>query len=521
MDSRTTKLTAAILVLAAVVLGARYFNGTTVKAVEFSEIVEAMNKIPWMHGSAASKGSNAPGAIELWIGFDTQVQGYKMPYGRVSFYRLKEHEKAEYDPGSNTITFSPAQESDLPAQLTSPMQMLESMHRMLKDQGAEVKVRMGDYQGRRVQVQEISLTMADKGMNRYALKLYVDPQSKLLCGGEATASGADGVVISTAEISYDYPQTGPGDIYDLGVPRDAKVVNDALANEFQALWKQYREVRAEAANQYIAIITHADRKGIITRLDVDYRSDRKHRMERHSVFHNGEMVDQLWPQYKEQLGDSFESLLSWAHNHYDDSQGTLAVYLYDGECYGSTIRSGVNGWRERVRLRTSADPSPLESLADLAWPRIASTARIIEDDYARRNGLTCIESLSQGRMTRDGWPSLPARFLYYLDPAWDYMCRRQVTERRPDADWQQDKEWLAGVDPNKTRDGSVAVQEITEAFEAPNGRWYPVVIVEQSTGDRKDYREAPLATGTTKRIYLDLAPKFPAGVFDIDKLPGQ
>jgi hypothetical protein len=96
-----------------------------------------------------------------------------------------------------------------------------------------------------------------------------------------------------------------------------------------------------------------------------------------------------------------------------------------------------------------------------------------------------------------------------------------VTEWRPDADWQQDREWLAGVDPNKVRNGSITVEEIIEAIEAPNGHWYPVVIVEQSTGDQKNYREAALKTSATKRVYLDLSPEFPEGIFDIDKLPGR
>ena len=81
--------------------------------------------------------------------------------------------------------------------------------------------------------------------------------------------------------------------------------------------------------------------------------------------------------------------------------------------------------------------------------------------------------------------------------------------------------WLAGIDPNKMRNGSITVQEITEAYQAPNGHWYPVVIVEQSTGIREDYKQTSLRTDTTKRVYLNLAPEFPEGIFDIDKLPGQ
>ncbi len=53
MESRVTRLAAAVLVLAAAVLAVHYFNGTTVKAVEFSEIAKAMGEVPWMHVSSS------------------------------------------------------------------------------------------------------------------------------------------------------------------------------------------------------------------------------------------------------------------------------------------------------------------------------------------------------------------------------------------------------------------------------------------------------------------------------------
>jgi hypothetical protein len=71
------------------------------------------------------------------------------------------------------------------------------------------------------------------------------------------------------------------------------------------------------------------------------------------------------------------------------------------------------------------------------------------------------------------------------------------------------------------RDGSITIKEITEAFQAPNGHWYPQSIIERQTGIRKHYRQAPLRTDTIKRVSLQLSPEFPEGIFDIDKLPGQ
>jgi hypothetical protein len=524
MRSPVTRLTAAGLIIAAMIISISYFSGTTVKAVEFSEITKAMGQVPWMHASSSGFERGFSPFTEYWVGFQSKVHAIRWADGRVSFWKVREHQRTEYDPVRNTITVANEEEDMALLDLSSPMTLLENMHKTLRGQGAEIVARIGDYEGRRVQVQEVSLSNADpRGAWSPRLTLYIDPHNKLLCAARISVTDPNRGVTTAGAITFDYPQTGPEDIYDLGVSRDARIVDGVAANEFRAIRERYEAIRAEATKEYIAVIaiTQGDPDDVVRMIDVDWRSDRKHRFERHSVFHSGESLDDLWPHYKEELGDTFESLLLWTRSHYDDPRGSLGVYLYDGEYYGSTIRSGDSGWRKPVKFRTSADPSPPESLVDLAWPRIVSTARIIEDDYARQNGLICIESLSQGRVTPRGWPSLPGRFLYYLDPAQDYLCHRRVTEWRPGADWQKDKNWQAGVDPNKVRHGSITVDEITETFQAPNGHWYPRVIVEQSTGDRADFGSAPLKTDTTKRIYLNVSPEFPEGTFDIDELPGQ
>jgi hypothetical protein len=257
---------------------------------------------------------------------------------------------------------------------------------------------------------------------------------------------------------------------------------------------------------------------------VDYKSGRKHREERHSVFHTGEAPALVWPQYRQQLGDSFESLLAWTRQHYDDPRATLSIDLYDGQYVALIGRDTHSGWGKlNKRYSPGNGLDPTVSLAHQAWPPIDPAGRIIEDDHARQNGWVCIETLSQGLVTPNGWASLPGRFLSYLDASRDYLCRRQVTERRRDASWQKDKNWLAGVDPQKASQDSTAVVEITEVAQAPNGHWYPQTIVESYSGQGKDQggQSVPIKRAVTKKVYVQVAPQFPDGIFDVDKLPGQ
>ncbi len=528
MESRTTKLAAAVLVLAAVVLGAHYFDGTAVKAVEFSEIAKALGEVPWMHTLAIADTPNAKGTIEQWIGFNEKVEGSKMPDGQVSFRRLREHETADYDPNSNTVTLSYLQEDDFSVRVSSPAMIVESMQKMLQEHGAEIVTRMGEHQGRKVQVQEISLAKHFKGIDLYTVRLYVDPQSKLLCAMESAAFDANNVITSAAKATYDYPAMGPRGIYDLGVPRDAKIVNKMPANDLRSVLERYRQIREDATKEYIAVIAHntaVDSTDAVNMLDADYKSGHKHRWERHSVFDEGTMFrdsnDPAWAISKQRLGETLESMLAGSHSHITHPAKTwIDVRLYDGEYYGFAHRDPQGGWGTPAS-RYDPDYSGLQNtLGDLAWPEISSDARMIQDEYATEHKLICFERRQQGRLY-NGTVSLPGRFLYYLDPACDYLCRRQVIEWRPDADWQTDKDWLEGTDPNEARNGSIIMEEITEAFQAPNGHWYPKSIVERQTGIRKDYRQAPIKDNWSKRVYLNLAPEFPEGIFDIDKLPGQ
>ena len=528
VESRATKLTAAAVLIAAAVLAVRYFDGTTVKAVEFAEIAKALREVPWMHTSAVAAGPNVTGTMEQWIGFEAKVEGSKMPDGKVNFRRLQEHESSEYDPQSNTITLSYAQENDFSPQMSSPALIVESMQKMLKEHGAQIVARMGEHRGRKVQVQEISLAQHFRGIALYTTRLYVDPQSKLLRAMESRAVDGNDAPISTAQAVYDYPATGPRDIYDLGVPRDAEIVNKMPANDLRSVLERYRQIREDATREYIAVIAHntsVNSTDVINMVDVDYKSGRKHRWERHSVFDQGQGFrdpqDPAWAISKQRIGETFESMLAWSRAQLTRPGKTwIDIQLYDGEYDGSAHKDPRDGWGTLRRHYNPDGDGPLNALGDLAWPRILPGAQMIEDKYAAEHRLICLERLQQGHLY-EGTVTLPGRFLYYLDPARDYLCLRMSTEWRPDAEWQQDKDWLTGVDPSQGRDGSIIVEDITEAFRAPNGHWYPKSIMERQSGIRKDYRQVPLQDNWSKRIYLNLSPEFPEGIFDIEQLPSQ
>lgn len=526
MKIRITKLAAAAIIIAFMLV--MYFsNGSVgITTIALGDIAEAMIKQPWMR--ATIRGGSVPGIAEQWVGFETKVQAYKLTTGKVFYWDALNDRTYEFDPDNNTITVGYLDKDEFPLELSSPVALFEGMTEMLKQQGARITIRRGEYDGRSVQIQEIILKNAGQQGNQTSATLYIERDSKLLLANRVKVTDPNGNTVAGAEMTYSYPQSGPGSIYDLGVPRDARIIDKLPQPGYQAAWDKYRQCRADAISEYIAVVTHIDRfpVDVIIRVDVDYKSGRKQRCEGHEVFAAGQPYEEFWPQYKEQLGDSFESLLAWTLKDNEEGKGSLSVYVYDGQYGRNAVRKALGKdagkWKYYKKHYSPGDPGmPVGSLGRLGWPHIGKSGRIIEDDYATKTDLICIEQLRQGSVDAGSVTLLPTRYLFYLDAHKDYICVRKVTEQCPDAEWQKDKNWLNGVEPEKIRDGSIVVEDITEVIQTADGHWYPKVIVVKQSGIRKDYKEAPLKVTKTKRVYIRTNPEFPKGIFNVEELPGQ
>lgn len=515
MKSRITKLAAVAVIIIVIMIGVNQFGGSIdLATITFADISEAMKNVPWMRMTNHGFGGNVEGPIELLIGFHTKIATSKDAKGKISLLNFAEHKSYKYDSENRTVTIDYLYEDDFPAHLSSAFSLVESMKKMSEQQGAHIFTTEGERDGEKVQLQDIS--MAGTGQ---AVRLYIQPDSKLLLAAQVRVTDPNGNETVAGEITFDYPQAGPVNIYDLGVPRNAQVINKLPREDFQEIWDNYRQKRADTTMEYIAVVTQINYSlgDIITMVDVDYKSNENHRLERHSVFKKGQQFNKFWPEYKEQLGDSFESLLAWTKAHYNNT-GSISVYLYDGEFNFSTRRDDKGIWSKPAKDYSPGDESmPLAHLEYHAWPFIGKAGRIIEDNYAKEKKFICIERLQQGSV-HSGNITLPGRFVYYLDPEKDYMCRRKVTEWRPDAEWQEDKNWLDGVEAEKIGDGSIHIEDTTDVIKAPNGHWYPKVIVVKHSESRKDYKETPLKVSSIKKVYVLTNPEFSEGIFEPNNL---
>jgi hypothetical protein len=519
---RAGALIAAAAVFIAVFIGINHFGGSTnITTIAFADISAAMQNVPWQHSVSKGFEKGVQGTSEQWIGFASGILAFQSSDGKVNFFDNKTHKRYAYDPQSRSITITYTGETNFSSDFSSLVSMVDNMLKRFENRGADITTSETKYQGQKVQLQEISLSLAEPINQNQTFKLYIQPDSKLLLASQGKAIDAQGNIITNSETTYSYPPNGPADIYALGVPRDAAVISNLPTDEALTLWDKCRQSRAKATNKYVAIITHTSGHDFIDTIDVDFKDEQNHRLERHFVFNSGQpirTIKEYWPQYKEQLGESLESLLAWTKAHYNNT-GHISIYLYDGQYNASTHRDDTGIWSPLKKNYSPAFESmPEVHLGALAWPVYNPTGSIIEDDYAEQNGLICVECLQQGDI-HSGDINLPGRILYYLDPRKDYMCRRRVIEWRPDAEWQKDKNWLVGIAPEKIMDGSIHIIDITEFAQAANGHWYPKIIEERQSGIRQDYREAPLKTTVIKRVYLQIPPEFPESIFDPNTLP--
>jgi len=346
MESKITKLVTAAVILVAAGLAIHFSGGSVdLTTIAMGDITEAMQKQPWLHCISRSSHGGTSQNIEAWVNFEAKIAGFKMDPGKTQFWDIMDEKKYEFDSETNTITVEYTDDKYLPAQMSSPAAAVETMYEVLRNQGAEITTKVGEYEGQAVQIQEMILS-SESGPSQ-TLALYIEPQSKLILAADVKVTDPNGQVMASAEMTYSYPQSGPRSIYDLGVPRDAEIISKLPSEDYSSIWEKYRQSRKDATEEYIAIVTSAERfpSDAITRVEVDYKSGPRQRMEHHSVFKPGEPFEEFWPQYKEQLGNTFDSLLEWAAKNYEQEKGILSVFINDGQYSRHARRRGSGEWK--------------------------------------------------------------------------------------------------------------------------------------------------------------------------------
>lgn len=222
MRNPIMKLAIAACIIIVVIIGVKHFTGSVnITPIALADISEAMKKTPWMYGLSKGIQGGISGTAESWVGFDAKILAGKSSEGYIQLLDLKEEKFYVYDQNKKTITVQSIHKENYPLDLFSPAAYLESLLKEIHKQGIQIVTKKVKYEGREVQLQEL---LEKRGDSRLTARLYIDPDTKLLLAAYTEEVDSEGKIVSSADATYSYPVSGPKDIYELGVPRDAKII---------------------------------------------------------------------------------------------------------------------------------------------------------------------------------------------------------------------------------------------------------------------------------------------------------
>jgi len=505
MKSPITKLAAAAVVIVAATIVANWFGGSIDgSGIALGQIIENMKKMPWM--VMVTKGPEGVVA-EQWLCFDREYWIAKIADGTITSYDYAKRAQYKYDPSSKTVTIDYLSQ-DIPHFISSPQAVLESLFEQVTEQatkpGTEITHEAGQYKGRKVEIHKLAFSVNELN---HRTQLFVDIQRNLLIRMLGSSTDSDGKVVIRGELEFEYPEKGPSNIYDLGVPKSATVMNNLPPENVLEVLSKYQFHRENGPDRYIAIVTIGAQGTRIIYRDGDLLR---------TEFY-GYRNPNTWRENRKRIESNFDSLWEWWTD--DNNSELTQVYLSDGK-YGYYSY----GLPDKIRsYRVDRRNPGHEALDTIGWPILTysiqpdTEAKVSETDYSRENGLICIEFVRPGKVSQENTVTLPSRKLYYLDPKSDYICVRQESLRQRDIIWKdKDNSWLEGIDPNEIPpDELPQIREVIEVAKTKAGQCYPKRMARYSDdGTPREEKRMLIPT-----VYLQTDPQFPDGIFDPDNLP--
>ena len=181
---------------------------------ELMEAAENSQKAEWLHAQGTVSGED----VEMW-GSLRPLRSFVKRGDHVKALDAEAHRQYTYDPATNTLTiqYMPGAPPELAQNFLAVV--MARLERSEKE--GRVQITMSREVVGGAQHAVYTVTLIDGGQQA---TLTVDASTQRLVKMESQeAQGPFGP--GPFEIEFDYPQTGPRDIYAAGVPRDAKVVD--------------------------------------------------------------------------------------------------------------------------------------------------------------------------------------------------------------------------------------------------------------------------------------------------------
>jgi hypothetical protein len=242
MKSRITKLAAAALIIIAAYVVINQSGGSiNIATVTFAQITENMKQMPWLHGVVEGTDARLEGGadrLEAWLCYERRITVTKKSSGEVWFQDDLEHILQVYDPVADTITVSRVSPQNWNKIGGSALDLPKVIMKMFEDAGEKATRQTGKHKGKDALIFKMSAFLGGMDLK---VEMTVDAKMQVVVFINQQAFDKTGKLIFDANAHFDYPETGPESIYDVGIHRSAKTVHDEEEEEKSDYDKAFEE----------------------------------------------------------------------------------------------------------------------------------------------------------------------------------------------------------------------------------------------------------------------------------------
>ena len=434
------------------------------------------------------------GQLETWASLHPYRMFEKSVKGDVAFDDGDSYELLRYDPAQKTIRMldSDMAGSDVAASPTFLDVIMSSINEG-KDRGLTFEKSQSTVNGKKCTVYYVK----DPGGTSWT-KLAVDDKAKQIVRWENLVYGQQ------IAMDFDYPESGPKDIYALGVPRDAKIV-DKRTRDHQSTIMMANAAKAErefdADFRAVVVLGPFDPKTktlVVDNIDVYYQ---KHHQRRNDT----------WTR----VSSSSTSLAAEKVEDVEKYMTTRSPSNVDMTAPGGSVLYNLTCAKEVRKSVSQGGPARLQNLF---WQTFADRfGHAVPDVTAPDGRLLGTQRVSPTVIWQNEVTRLPVRWTIYFNPERDY-----ITERSEEWIGGLKESWLPESEKSKTfpavsenaNDPGKTITTVLEYAKTPSGHWYPKkqLIDGEYQGKRGIFMRI---------IYLDTKYQFPDGLFSADKFESK
>jgi hypothetical protein len=473
----------------------------TAYADELRQIVANSEAAEWVHIRYPKGSVEGADRGEYWASY-RPYRAFAVKDKSVSFEDGSSQRHYVYDIATRTITIRPLPPD--PNGLRQKKSFLEVFQ-------AYVDSARDRCEG--LEIRKSTEATDDKTYDVFTVVTHDPPRTLAFCVDPAMQRivrlkmGGEGMPAPVA-FSLDYPETGPTDVYAMGlVPRDAKIIDLA-----QPGWEEAREkvealdakrlaARDAFAPTYYAIIALVKREeagSVPLVVRVVYKKAGRYRLEEYGPGLSADVPFTDMEGMERWLKGERPQVIAFIDGDGDD--GTLMRLSSDGSSIVKTPSGGsLRNWT-------------VESLgwgAARRWQ--AENAVAFPHEFSAENGLVVRQHSMQGRVSRGGAVAHPLRVRVEFESKRDYLVREWEQTEDLDAPWQRDKDWLSNA-PEDWEAHSFRRRHVKTLtllpVKTPQGQWYPKILSRTRTTDG----EAP--SKVTTFVHLDTTREIPDGLLD-------